>query len=161
MPFFSQFSALRPWNLTSATGAVTATTGGTELLKPCGSSTQTYASVVALEEVERLVHVLFIEPATVAKLHGELEVFEMLGGPFQIAEASPGRIDERGHLEQDHAELAGRMKRHEALSETSSRPRPAVPAAGLSYICCAFRRSRPEAPRGSPSKVRRAGSDAG
>ena len=44
IPFASQVSALRPWKRTIARSAeVTAVTGGTLLLKPCGSSTMTNA----------------------------------------------------------------------------------------------------------------------
>ena len=48
MPRFSQFSALWPWKRTIArSGEVAATTGGTEVLKPCGSSTTTYVAPIS------------------------------------------------------------------------------------------------------------------
>src|SRR5256712_14076051 len=48
MSFFSQFSALRPWNRNTASSWLVGTiTGGTELLKPCGSSSATYGILLS------------------------------------------------------------------------------------------------------------------
>ena len=64
MPLASQVSALRPWKRTRARSEVTATIGGTLLLKPCGSSTITKAMLPIAQETQRPLGVLLVEPGS-------------------------------------------------------------------------------------------------
>ena len=72
-----------------------------------------------LEEAQRLVAMLVVEPARVPELDEHLVATELLARPLQIVQRAVLEHDVRGELEQDPAELAGGAQRLERLEKAT------------------------------------------
>ena len=72
-----------------------------------------------LQELERLVAMLVVEPARVPELDHQLVTGELLLRPLEVLERARLRDDVRRQLEEDAAELARRAQRLERVAEAA------------------------------------------